>query len=68
MGEYNIMRGDIFYVTKYGDTTGSEQSSGRSGVIVSNDTHFSWTGWRIRAVQPIPQAERKKLSPGRKAA
>lgn len=37
MSEYKIMRGDIFYVTKYGDTTGSEQSSGRPAVVVSND-------------------------------
>lgn len=37
MSEYKIMRGDIFYITKYGDTTGSEQSSGRPAVVVSND-------------------------------
>lgn len=37
MSEYKIMRGDIFYVAKYGDTTGSEQNSGRPAVVVSNN-------------------------------
>lgn len=37
MNEHKVMRGDIFYVTKYGETTGSEQSSGRPAVVVSND-------------------------------
>jgi len=33
-----IHRGDIFYVLKY-DTVGSEQESGRPGIIVSNDSN-----------------------------
>lgn len=35
-----IHRGDIFYVFKY-DTVGSEQESGRPGIIVSNDSNNS---------------------------
>lgn len=37
MSEYSIVRGDIFYVTKYGETSGSEQNAGRPAVVVSND-------------------------------
>lgn len=33
-----VLRGDIFYIKKWGDTTGSEQYAGRPAVIVSNDT------------------------------
>lgn len=37
MSNYKIMRGDIFYINKFGDAVGSEQQSGRPGIIVSND-------------------------------
>ncbi len=33
----DIKRGDVFYIYKLGNTTGSEQESGRPAVIVSND-------------------------------
>lgn len=34
---WEIKRGDVFYIYKFGSTTGSEQESGRPAVIVSND-------------------------------
>jgi len=34
---YNVQRGDIFYIVKFGEQTGSEQASGRPAVVVSND-------------------------------
>lgn len=33
-----VLRGDIFYIKKWGDAIGSEQYSGRPAVVVSNDT------------------------------
>lgn len=35
--KFDIRRGDIFYIKKYGVQIGSEQSSGRPGVVVSCD-------------------------------
>lgn len=32
-----IKRGEVYYVFKSGDATGSEQESGRPAVIVSNE-------------------------------
>lgn len=37
MNEYSLQRGDIYYIDKYDGQIGSEQHSGRPGVIVSND-------------------------------
>ncbi len=37
MSNYDIKRGDIFYVYKFPDQVGSEQSAGRPAIIVSND-------------------------------
>lgn len=34
---WEIKRGDVFYIYKFGNTVGSEQESGRPAVIVSND-------------------------------
>lgn len=34
---WDIKRGDVFYIYKFGNITGSEQESGRPAVIVSND-------------------------------
>ncbi len=39
MNEKWITRGDIYYIDKYGSTLGSEQQSGRPGVIVSNNAN-----------------------------
>ena len=39
MGTLEIRRGDIFYIEKHGWQCGSEQFSGRPGVIVSNDVN-----------------------------
>ncbi len=39
-----IRRGDIFYIEKKNDTTGSEQWSGRPAVIVSNDRGNATSG------------------------
>lgn len=38
MNGKSIKRGDIFYILKKGDVTGSEQEAGRPGIVVSNDT------------------------------
>ena len=35
--QVSIMRGDIFYIKRVGDETGSEQWAGRPAVIVSNE-------------------------------
>ena len=45
MREFQIRRGDIFYVNRFGDTFGSEQRSGRPAIVVSNDMNneFSQT-------------------------
>ena len=37
MTQRNIVRGDIFYVDRFGNQIGSEQYSGRPAVVVSND-------------------------------
>lgn len=37
MNGKSIKRGDIFYILKKGDVTGSEQEAGRPGIVVSND-------------------------------
>ena len=34
---YDIKRGDIFYVSKFGYQVGSEQHAGRPAVVISND-------------------------------
>lgn len=34
---YDIKRGDIFYVSKFGYQVGSEQHAGRPAVIISNN-------------------------------
>lgn len=39
MGTLEIRRGDIFYIEKHGWQCGSEQFSGRPGVVVSNDVN-----------------------------
>lgn len=39
MGVLEIRRGDIFYIEKHGWQCGSEQFSGRPGVVVSNDVN-----------------------------
>lgn len=35
MSNYHIERGDIFYIDKFGYQSGSEQRSGRPGIVVS---------------------------------
>lgn len=35
MSNYHIERGDIFYIDKFGYQSGSEQRSGRPGIIIS---------------------------------
>lgn len=37
MNEYEINRGDIFYIYKYAEQVGSEQASGRPAIVVSNN-------------------------------
>ena len=37
MSDFTIRRGDIFYIDKFGYQVGSEQRSGRPGIIVSCD-------------------------------
>lgn len=44
MGTLEIRRGDIFYIEKHGWQCGSEQFSGRPGVVVSNDVNNRRSG------------------------
>lgn len=37
MNDRSIKRGDMFYIKKTGEPTGSEQEAGRPGIVVSND-------------------------------
>lgn len=37
MNNFDIKRGDIFYIYKYPNQFGSEQESGRPAIVVSND-------------------------------
>lgn len=43
MAQMNIVRGDIFYVDRFGTHVGSEQYSGRPAVIVSNDENNKYS-------------------------
>lgn len=44
MSNYQIRRGDIFYIVWYGEPVGSEQGSGRPAIIVSNDMNNEFSG------------------------
>jgi len=44
MSSFEIRRGDIFYIEKHGWQCGSEQFSGRPGVVVSNDVNNRRSG------------------------
>lgn len=40
----DIRRGEIFYIARGGDTSGSEQIAGRPAVVVSNDENNKYSG------------------------
>jgi len=41
---YDIKRGDIFYIDRFGVQTGNEQIPGRPGIVVSNDLNNKYSG------------------------
>lgn len=55
----DIYRGDIFFVKKAGNVTGSEQDQGRPAVVVSNDTGNEYS--QIVEVVYLTTAEKKPL-------